>query len=447
MSPRPLAALALVLLSSGCATGLSAQRRAALEADAQPSLAALQAARFDEATTLAKDALTRSPDNSGAAGVLAIATWRLALHDAATDALTYGASMMASSLMGGNFGNTDFLDFAVARADGRLAEVDRALETAAKDPGFSLELCLACWQVDWNRDGEVDERDRHLLEVEVDAQGELLPEGDARRRPTFRFDAADVHWLRAMIAFQRAALALVSAWEPDLSGLRRNQLDVLHLKLRDAEKPRRAKALILTGLDHARRCRDEVLAETDDDREWLPGPKQKSHAIPLEVDAALFDTWAGLLDDVEGLLKSRTGLSAAEVAQLGDHQWERPPRGFLDVGALLSQPRDLLIDVEDVVHAQHRDAADTLEVSLKRTFGPAWRDSMTPTPLPSRLQRMKQELDRGEDTVARKLRYLFWLNCFAVVCLVQRIAHDYGQGLLEHGQDVGRGAAEPGAGR
>lgn len=410
MSPRPLAALALVLLSSGCATGLSAQRRAELEADAQPSLAALQAARFDEAATLAKDALSKSSDNSRAAGVLAISTWRLALHDAATDALTYGASMMASSLMGGNFGNTAFLDFAVARADGRLAEVDRALETAAKDPGFSLELCLACWQVDWNRNGEVDERDQRLLEVEYDAQGELLPEDDPRRRPTFRFDAADVHWLRAMVSFQRAALALVSAWEPDLSGLRRNRLDVLTLKLRDAEKPRRARDLILVGLDHARRCRDEVLAETDDDREWLPGPRQKSHAIPLEVDAALFDTWAGVLDDVEGLLKSRTGLPAAEVAQLGDHHWERPPQGFLDVGALLSQPRDLVIEVEDVSRARYGEGAEALEASMKRTFGPAWRDAMTPTPLLSRLQRMRKELDRGEDTVERKLRYLFWLN-------------------------------------
>lgn len=403
--------LALLLLAfSGCATTMSAARRAELETDAQPALAALQAARFDDATRLAKESLARSEDNSRAAGVLALSTWRLAMHDAVTDALTYGASVAASSLMGGNFGNQDFLDFAVARADARLVEVDRALALAAKDPGFSMELCLACWEVDWNRNGEVDARDRHLLEVELDAHGEPLAEADPRRRPTFRFDVADVHWLRAMVSFQRAALALVSSWAPDLSGLRRNRLDVLRLTLRNPEKPKQARALILEGLKHARLCRAAVLAETDDDREWLPNPRQKDHAMPLEVDDALFETWAGVLDDVEGLLTSRTGLSAADVLQYGDRKWDRPPTGYLDVGALLAQPRDFVFPTEDAERARRGGSGEAMDAVLRQTFGPAWKDSMTPSPLTTRLERMEKELDRGEDTFERKLRYLFWLN-------------------------------------
>ena len=66
-------AFLLLLLTSGCATGLSAARRAELEADAQPALAALQAAKFDEARQLSADALKRNPENSRAAGVSAIA--------------------------------------------------------------------------------------------------------------------------------------------------------------------------------------------------------------------------------------------------------------------------------------------------------------------------------------------------------------------------------------
>lgn len=403
--------LALLLLAlSGCATTMSAARRAELEADAQPALAALQAARFDDATKLAKASLARSEDNARAAGVLALSTWRLAMHDLVTDALTYGATLAASSLMGGNFGNQDFLDFAVARADARLVEVDQALALAAKDPGFSLELCLACWEVDWNPNGEVDVRDQRLLEVEYDARGEELPDGDPRRRPTFRFDVADVHWLRAMVAFQRAALALVSSWAPVLSGLRRNRLDVLRLKLRNPEKPKQARALIFAGLEHARRCRAAVLAETDDDREWLPSPRQQSHALPLEVDDALFETWAGVLDDVEGLLTSRAGLSATDVLQYGDRNWDRPPTGFLDVGALLSQPRDFVVPSEDAVRARRGGSGEAMDAVLRQTFGPAWKDSMPTSPLTARLKRMQQELDRGEDTFERKLRYLFWLN-------------------------------------
>ena len=55
-----------------------------------------------------------------------------------------------------------------------------------------------------------------------------------------------------------------------------------------------------------------MLAEVDDDREWLPNPKQKSHAMPLTVDDALFDTWGGVLSDVRKLLLGQEGLSVAD---------------------------------------------------------------------------------------------------------------------------------------
>jgi hypothetical protein len=35
---------------------------------------------------------------------------------------------------------------------------------------------------------------------------------------------------------------------------------------------------------------------------------------------------------------------------------------------------------------------------------------MRPSPLPRRLDRMKAEVDRGEESLDRKLRYLFWIN-------------------------------------
>lgn len=84
--------------------------------------------------------------------------------------------------------------------------------------------------------------------LETDAQPALAALQAAR------VDVAGVHWLRAMVSFQRAALALVSSWEPDLSGLRHNRLDVLRLTLRNPEKPKQARALILAGLEHARLC-------------------------------------------------------------------------------------------------------------------------------------------------------------------------------------------------
>ena len=38
-------------------------------------------------------------------------------------------------------------------------------------------------------------------------------------------------------------------------------------------------------------------------------------------------------------------LTVAEAAQLGDHLWDKPPGGFVDVGRMLAQPGDIVIDI------------------------------------------------------------------------------------------------------
>ncbi len=409
---RPIAVAVAVLVSSGCATvSLTPERRALLEADAQPAVAALQGARFPEALELAKAAAQRNPDNARAEAVHAVALYQQALHDLVTDLITFSSSLVASGMLRGNFVNRDFLDFATRRADGRLAEVSAALDAAAADPGVSLELCLACWEVDWNRDGRIDQRDRQLLQIERDAHGELLPPDDPRRRPTFRFDQADVYWLAAMVDFQRAALATVSGYDlRDGEGLLTGHSGTVTLKVRDANELKRARTLILAGLDQARRCRAAVLAETDDDREWLPNPRQKSHAMPLEVDDELFDTWKGVLDDVQATLESREGLPVAEMAQLGHHQWATPPQGSIDLGRFFSEPHDLVIPLEEVERSDWARDPHRAEELLGRIFGSAYRPSMPASSLLPRLKRMRRELDLGHDTLERKLRYLLWLN-------------------------------------
>ena len=37
-------------------------------------------------------------------------------------------------------------------------------------------------------------------------------------------------------------------------------------------------------------------------------------------------------------------------------------------------------------------------------------DHMKPSPLLARLARMRREIDTGEDSFGRKLRYLLWFN-------------------------------------
>ena len=50
----------------------------------------------------------------------------------------------------------------------------------------------------------------------------------------------------------------------------------------------------------------EILAETDDDREWVPAPKQTSRAIAaLPVTQEIVDGWLAVLDDIDAVLDGR----------------------------------------------------------------------------------------------------------------------------------------------
>jgi hypothetical protein len=186
--------------------------------------------------------------------------------------------------------------------------------------------------------------------------------------------------------------------------------EVIRFRLDDPERIARARALILEGLDHADQARLDYLAETDDDREWLPNPLQQDHPMPLPVDRELYDTWEKVVGDLRRLVEGEEGLSVTELAQLGDHVWDDPPRGYIDIGAMLSDPRDVMIDLRPLEEIQYLDRREQVEALLHEVFGDYYVRKMKKSPLPGRVARMKREVDRGEETIERKLRYLLWLN-------------------------------------
>src|SRR5688572_24040990 len=216
---------------------------------APAAVAALQASKFEEAAQQAGATLARDPHSSRAAAVRAIAAYQMAGHE------------LVQSLSGilENAARLEFFDHAGGRAAWqgfltKLDAIDRDLAVAASDPGFSLELCIACWERDWNRSGEIDDRDRKLFELEFDGQGGEIAEGDPRRRPTFRFDVGDAEWARAMIAFQRAAGELVLAYkwsELDKIFAMGFRLPRLLIRLNEPARVKRARELVIAGLRHA----------------------------------------------------------------------------------------------------------------------------------------------------------------------------------------------------
>jgi hypothetical protein len=125
--------------------------------------------------------------------------------------------------------------------------------------------------------------------------------------------------------------------------------------------------------------------------------------MPLEVDDALYTTWTQVISDVHGMLSSRDGVRFREVVQLfadpGDEA--KVPDAYLDIGRMFREPADIVIDLRSAVAP---------EAFLRGILGRGYAETMRASPLVGRLRHMKEALDHGQDTVDRKLRYLFWLN-------------------------------------
>ena len=405
---RAITLFALLFVLAGCAGVQKAITTTPEQVmAAKPAVAALQAGNFDEAKKAAQALLGQDAQNPQAGLVSGIARYQGVMHNFYRD---------MTSVIGGAFVgraiNHRLLKWALEQAETELGKVEKDLAGASAASDVRLELCLACWERDWNHNGEVDDRDQMLFQIELDENGNQIPEGDPRRKPTFHFDVGDVYWARAMVSFQRAAFNLVLAYKlPEMGELMAAKREsVITIKMVDKGRVHKARDLILAGLEHADRARQEYLKETDDVGEWVPNPSQKNHPLPLPVDQLLYETWEGVLRDLRALIKGEEGIDIAEAAQLGDHQWENPPGGFLNIKKLLDNPGDIVIRLDNVDALEGDRSKENAERVLKDIFGEKYVPQMKPTPLLKRLARMKREMEKGEESLERKLRYLLWLN-------------------------------------
>jgi hypothetical protein len=385
---------------SGGSPGSRARSASSIE---EPAIEALRRGDFARAGRAADDALESRPDAARAAAVRAVSRYQAAGRE-----LLARLEGMAERL-GGGVSLTADLRKALLDTDRALAAVDADLAIAQADPGFALELCIACWSYDWDADRTVEEHEQRLLEIEYDVSGKPLPPGDARRRPTFRLDHGDILWARAMVAFQRAALHLGVAYDwTALATMLGDPPDkVVRIPLLDADSMARARQLALTALDFSDRCRAAFLAETDDDREWVPSPRQKSHPVPLEVDDRLYTLWADIVGDLRALLGSEAGISIGELFRLAPKATTPAQLGYLDLGRAFAEPRAITIDLRaaDAIS----DFGPGVAPHVRDFFGYLWRDEMTRSPIIGRMRAARDSLLRGEP-FEQKLRYILWFN-------------------------------------
>lgn len=212
------------------------------------------------------------------------------------------------------------------------------------DAPFKLQVDLARIRLDLDASGVADEREKLSAIVQTLQQAARRRNSSAsatRGGDSFpvSFDTADAYWLRSYanlmavsaefflahdfrttfdgtfhFLFPRAGLPFSrNLAEPAARG-RDNELGsifdavaFIHLVRWDVAEPRRMSSIharLKSVVALNRSTWAAVRAETDDDNEWLPGPRQKG-VLDLPVTEDMIAAWLGALDDLDAVLDGR----------------------------------------------------------------------------------------------------------------------------------------------
>jgi hypothetical protein len=215
----------------------------------------------------------------------------------------------------------------------RLAAVDTTLADI-KDPELKIVIDLEKTRLDFRRTGTPDPGATLMSVVRSVTP---MPRG-AAKPPAFEvaFDRGDAIWLRGYCHLLSAGLEFVLAYDwhetfanagglfypriaaasgvpplPWTTGSREiaSAIAMIHqIHWEPSEPARLAKAR-----DHlkqvvalSRESWKAILSETDDDREWIPAPRQKNGVLPgMAVTQQRLDTWLAALDDFDAVLDGR----------------------------------------------------------------------------------------------------------------------------------------------
>jgi len=152
-----------------------------------------------------------------------------------------------------------------------------------------------------------------------------------------RIDQSDILWTLSYHYFAEALLETVLSYT-----ITRQNLTGHAIELFDPSGMKRANRLMVRGFQTSEAMRRAVLAEKDDDHEWIANPTQVNTVFPLPLDAADFKVWGTALGFVIPLFEGKTLLqpdakaggllgSASRICPAGQglnvtHFYNNPPR-------------------------------------------------------------------------------------------------------------------------
>jgi len=238
----------------------------------------------------------------------------------------------------------------------RLEKSAATLGSVPADADIGMVIDLTHVGIDLNEDGTIAP-DESMAAIMAALSRGGISQGDSAPALTFRFDRADGYWLQGYaeflmaqadfwlahdfkntfdgsfhMLFPRARLPLQDILVPPPSEMGSNIfssewriadfISMVHMINWPVVEPERRKAARQELLEMIRLSREDwkaIRAETDNDREWLPGPQQKG-ANPLtglEVGEEQVQAWLAALTMAEDLLEGRALLPHFRITGKG----------------------------------------------------------------------------------------------------------------------------------
>jgi len=287
----------------------------------------------------------------------------------------------------------------------RLEKSAATLGSVPADADIGMVIDLTHAGIDINEDGTIAPDESFAAIMASLARGSI-DTSDAAPSLTFRFDRADGFWLQGYaeflmaqadfwlahdfrnafdgsfhMLFPRAKLPLQDTLVPLDGGMSGNMfasewrfadfISLVHLVNWPVIEPERRQAARRHLLEMIRLSREDwkaILAETDNDREWLPGPQQKgvNPLTGLEVGQEQVQAWLATLTVAEDLLEGRVLLPHFRITGKGINM-----KRFFDE----PKPFDLVLSITGPGIAPYLESGKILSSDdfdqIQRQFGGA----------------------------------------------------------------------------
>lgn len=162
-----------------------------------------------------------------------------------------------------------------------------------------IQLRPSQWEIDFNGNGEVERWERNFFVIPAKKQAE--GERTARMNSTIKLDQADIYWMLSYHYFMESVPEILLSYS-----LQSEKFDPDNIVLTDPSGMKRANQLMVQGMQVSEKMRRSLLAETDDELEWIPNTKQHNSAFPVALDDQDFLIWGKALSLAIPLFQGKT---------------------------------------------------------------------------------------------------------------------------------------------